>query len=277
MILTKTPAASASVLLLATALTACSSSESTDDLGGNMFPETDGAQTSSPSPTLSLVPDTITSTALGDVYSTEDGLTLYTRYTDAAGVVTCIDECATTFPPLITDVTTTGISGQFDVIERPDGNFQWTLDGYPLHTYSGDAASTETAGEGIDNEWAVARALPVTSADVAAEEGLVAARSTPVAGADATTRNDFTGRTLYFFANDTAGTSSCNDACADSWPPLYADLGAVDRDRYSLITRDDGFIQWAYDGRALYFYSGDSVAGDVNGDGVGGVWSISRP
>ncbi|MDC0435253.1 hypothetical protein OAM69_06405 [bacterium] len=32
--------------------------------------------------------------------------------------------------------------------------------------------------------------------------------------------------------------------------------------------------QWAYRGQSLYVYSGDSAAGDTNGNGVGGVWSL---
>jgi len=85
------------------------------------------------------------------------------------------------------------------------------------------------------------------------------------------------GYSLYFFANDAQGVSNCNDGCAVDWPPLFADKGARGYDRYSIITRADGSAQWAYDDRALYLYVGDGAAGDTNGDGVGGVWSLVTP
>ena len=37
-------------------------------------------------------------------------------------------------------------------------------------------------------------------------------------------------------------------------------------------TRDDGTTQVTYDGHPLYLYSGDTIAGDANGQGIGGVW-----
>jgi predicted lipoprotein with Yx(FWY)xxD motif len=30
-------------------------------------------------------------------------------------------------------------------------------------------------------------------------------------------------------------------------------------------------------GKPLYRYAGDAQAGDVNGDGVGGVWHVAKP
>lgn len=82
------------------------------------------------------------------------------------------------------------------------------------------------------------------------------------------------GFTLYVFDNDlgTAG-SVCNDACATNWPPvLVTDSDASSVPGLSTITRDDNTIQAAYQGRPLYFFSGDTAAGDNNGQGVGGVW-----
>jgi predicted lipoprotein with Yx(FWY)xxD motif len=55
---------------------------------------------------------------------------------------------------------------------------------------------------------------------------------------------------------------------------LYADKGAVGYgQQYTVITRTDGNRQWAYDNKPLYLYAGDAAAGDVLGDGLGGVWS----
>ncbi|HGG05709.1 MAG TPA: hypothetical protein ENK28_09650 [Aliiroseovarius sp.] len=33
----------------------------------------------------------------------------------------------------------------------------------------------------------------------------------------------------------------------------------------------------AYRGQPLYLYAGDSKPGDINGDGVAGVWHLAKP
>ena len=88
------------------------------------------------------------------------------------------------------------------------------------------------------------------------------------------------GMTLYVFANDTDGTSTCTGGCADAWPPLLgdgADVVAGDgvSGSFATTTRDDGDQQVTHNGQPLYYYADDAAAGDAKGDGVGGVWSIA--
>ena len=89
------------------------------------------------------------------------------------------------------------------------------------------------------------------------------------------------GKTLYTFDNDTATTSACGTDCTPTWPPLTTS-GTYTADpsltgTIGTITRDDGTKQVKYSGKPLYHYSGDSVAGDKNGDGIGGVWHVALP
>ncbi len=85
------------------------------------------------------------------------------------------------------------------------------------------------------------------------------------------------GMTLYTFDNDAPGRSNCNGGCADSWPPYTASANEKASGKgMSIITRNDGSLQWAKDGAPLYFWVGDSEPGDTTGDGVGGVWHIAR-
>jgi len=44
-----------------------------------------------------------------------------------------------------------------------------------------------------------------------------------------------------------------------------------------VITRDDGKKQWAYKGKPLYFWVGDTKVGDKTGDGVNKVWQLAKP
>lgn len=83
--------------------------------------------------------------------------------------------------------------------------------------------------------------------------------------------------TLYTYDQDGASMSACTGACAKVWPPALLPADAELGENYSLFARDDGSMQIAYKGRPLYLYSGDTRIGDVNGDGIDGVWNISRP
>ncbi len=85
------------------------------------------------------------------------------------------------------------------------------------------------------------------------------------------------GRTLYWFAPDTAARSACYGSCAAYWPPVKgpATAGPGVPGKLSVLTRSDGSVQAAYDGHPLYTYVGDSAPGQANGNGLnlnGGLW-----
>ncbi|MCD5995368.1 hypothetical protein KDX38_17670 [Pseudomonas sp. CDFA 602] len=83
--------------------------------------------------------------------------------------------------------------------------------------------------------------------------------------------------TLYTFDKDTTGKSVCNEQCAVNWPPLAAAADSSAEGKWTVITRDDKTRQWAYDGKPLYTFIKDAKAGDVEGEGKGGVWHIAKP
>ena len=83
---------------------------------------------------------------------------------------------------------------------------------------------------------------------------------------------DAKGMTLYTFDKDTAGVTNCYDKCAVNWPPVLAEKDAVADGAFTLVDRTDGTKMWAHDGMPLYLWIKDTKAGDVTGDGVGGVW-----
>ncbi len=85
------------------------------------------------------------------------------------------------------------------------------------------------------------------------------------------------GRTLYTYDKDGTGVSNCAGLCAAAWPPLLAPDRAQATDGFTLVTRSGGDKQWAYNQRPLYLYIGDSMPGDVDGDGADGVWRVARP
>lgn len=88
---------------------------------------------------------------------------------------------------------------------------------------------------------------------------------------------DHQGMTLYTFDKDSAGKSACNGQCAANWPPLAAAAGAKDDGEWTVITRDDGAKQWAYQGKPVYTFVQDKKAGDQVGEGKMGVWHVAKP
>ena len=105
------------------------------------------------------------------------------------------------------------------------------------------------------------------------------------AGSGGTFLSDGSGRTVYLWAKDPMNKSTCSGACASAWPPvtdsgkLTASGGAKAAD-LGTITLSDGTKQVTYDGHALYYYAGDSGAGQTNGQGsdsFGAKWWLVAP
>ena len=90
---------------------------------------------------------------------------------------------------------------------------------------------------------------------------------------------DSRGMTLYTFDRDqTPGKSVCNGPCAVNWPPLPVTSNAKPSGDWSLVTRDDGSLQWAYKGKPLYTWIKDMKPGDATGDGFNNnTWHVARP
>lgn len=87
---------------------------------------------------------------------------------------------------------------------------------------------------------------------------------------------DANGMTLYTYDKDSAGKSACNGDCAVNWPPLMAAADAKDEGEWTVVTRDDGAKMWAYEGKPLYTFIQDKKAGDMTGEGKGGVWHVAK-
>jgi predicted lipoprotein with Yx(FWY)xxD motif len=82
------------------------------------------------------------------------------------------------------------------------------------------------------------------------------------------------GMTLYTHTGDTATSSSCTGSCATAWPPLETNgqptaLAGV-TGQLGTLTRPDGGTQVTYRGLPLYYWQGDTKAGDATGNGVEG-------
>ena len=75
---------------------------------------------------------------------------------------------------------------------------------------------------------------------------------------------------------------TCVDGCATAWPPVVVDdsldLSTLPSTAsFSIVDRPDGTKQLKAGKWPLYYFSGDTAAGEANGQGSGGVWFVVAP
>lgn len=218
--------------------------------------------TSSSADELTAVPCRVevVASSVGVIYADVARLSLYTFDNDTTSASTCYDACATRWPAVVVG-SSYGIPAPFGVSVRKDGTKQLTVDGHPLYRFFQDAAPGDVKGEGIGGVWHLAR--PAAAKVVSSSAGKIYANGLELS--------------LYTFDNDTTSTSTCIDACATRWPALLvpSEKGLIAP--FAVTVRSDGKKQVTLNGKPLYTFAGDTVPGDVKGDGLGGVWHLARP
>jgi len=121
-----------------------------------------------------------------------------------------------------------------------------------------------------------------TAANTAAADTAAAAGATTLQLASSTLGTilvDSDGNTLYLFGNDAPNAPACDTGCLGSWPALISDGATTVGEGLSLddvgtVTAADGSTQVTFYGHPLYSFAGDAAPGDVNGQGIGGVWYV---
>jgi predicted lipoprotein with Yx(FWY)xxD motif len=169
--------------------------------------------------------------------------------------------------------------GEFSVVAREDGVYQWALNGKLLFTYAGDVEIGDTNGKSLDprlelamvmryfmpNEVAVSGDQHRGGILVTADTGQVLyARDRAYANMEGghharggNRGNPMTGRSI--------GLTGCDAECEKTWRPLKAPADAQASGHWSVLARADGAKQWAYQGYALYTYSKEKP-GQITGD-----------
>ena len=204
-----------------------------------------------------------------------DGFALYTFDNDTIGTSNCSATCLTNWPALMADEGAVA-QAPYSLVARASGKFQWALNGMPLYFYAGDTKPGDTNGEAVGGTWHLARPAPVVAKQHSTKGLLFTAHGSLVTdtGAADTAHQNFT---LYTFDQDTPNATTCFNGCLAIWPAFYAAADAKAFGDFTLVVRDvnTGVKQWAYKTKPLYFYAGDSAAGDVSGEY--GDWKIARP
>ena len=85
------------------------------------------------------------------------------------------------------------------------------------------------------------------------------------------------GMTLYTYSKDSADTSNCTGDCLTTWPAYKATASSASLPtNVGTLTRSDGTVQYTYKKMPLYYYTGDTAAGQINGNGVDG-FNVAKP
>ncbi|MEQ9449079.1 MAG: hypothetical protein RLN70_09270, partial [Rhodospirillaceae bacterium] len=197
--------------------------------------------------------------------------------------------------------------GDFSVIARADGIYQWALNGQALYTYNGDIVLGDSNGKGVDPRFELAWVMQYYMPDE------VAIRQDQRRGG--VLIEALTGKSLYardqasyggtgghyargatrgnFGTGQRIGLSGCDAKCEDTWRPLIAPGDAQPIGYWTVFDRPDGRKQWAYQGYAMYTYANEGpgvVTGhdsydltvnhsvdDLRATNLGLYWRVTSP
>ena len=215
-------------------------------------------------------------TAPGQIYANDRRMPLYTFSGDPNKDETLLDE----WQPFTAYQLALPV-GDFSVIARDDGIYQWALNGEPLYTYIKDVEYGDSNGKGVDDRFEPAWVMQYFMPDE------VAIRKDQKRGGVLVEASS--GKSLY--ARDRAfadmqgghharggtrgnpsvgrsiGTSGCDAKCEETWNPLFAPADAQSSGYWSVIERGDGRKQWAYQGYVMYTYANEGP-GEVTGHDI---------
>jgi predicted lipoprotein with Yx(FWY)xxD motif len=209
---------------------------------------------------------------LGDA----EGKPLYTFDKDGARKKpACVAACATEFPPYLAPKGAVAF-GPWSIVKRADGGRQWAYRGRPLYRYAGvDPVPDGPATNGN----AVADAKPQALLDVM---NLDSKGNSPKPGwrraalvmAGAAMPPEFDLRSVstangYAYVVPATGHILYTVKTAlqqpTEWTAAYAPELAKGMGAFSIVVREDGRRQWAYNQVPLYTYNDDAAPDDING------------
>ena len=104
-----------------------------------------------------------------------------------------------------------------------------------------------------------------------------------VSGTVETVLTNAAGKTLYYLTADTPTSTACTGQCTTFWLPLLAAgalTSATPLPHQLSVLADANGQQVEYEGHLLYTFSGDTAAGQAQGEGIqsfGGTWHVVTP
>jgi predicted lipoprotein with Yx(FWY)xxD motif len=276
------------LIVMAMVLSACAANNTPTQTTSS--PGISATQAGGNAPTIDVSNDP----TYGNILVDGNGMTLYVFTVDGPDQSNCDASCIAIWPPFVTTGTPKlgpGVDASLvNTATLSDGRKIVTYDHMPLYYYVQDIQPGQTNGEDVGSVWFVISPggkpvkAPISSEPIASTQEVGNVASINVASDTNLGQYlvDGQGLTLYVFTKDGPDQSNCNTSCLANWPPLISEgnpiLGpGVDDSKIGLTSLGDGRLIVTYDHMPLYYYAGDSNPGDVNGQGVGGVWYVINP
>ncbi len=223
---------------------------------------------------------------LGTVLTDAKGLTLYRfdKDTTTPPKSNCDGDCEVAWPPIIVTSDKTEVKdidpSIVGTLTRADGSKQLTVGGWAVYRFAKDTKPGEAKGQAAQGAWFVI----APSGRKALENKDLEVTTATGGGGIGAIATEKTGMTLYRFDKDSAtpSTTTCTGECAVQWPPVLVSgdnrqAQGVDSSLVGAITRPDGTKQLTIAGMPQYTFAGDKLCGEVNGQGVDGVWWATTP
>lgn len=214
---------------------------------------------------------TIQDTPAGPMMADLKGFTLYVTDRDTQpGRSSCYGACAEQWPPVRASAEETPF-GDWTLIAREDGLPQWAYKGRPLYRYRWEAKPRWPEAHNEYWRYASVRAFPKLGEGrrgFSAPPATVRVDLPPSPGgitAQLTARGvvfaDSKGMTLYARAS----VAPCTGVCLDAWIPLPAPHAASAVGAWTVVSRSDGTLQWAYHAKPVYRSARDAKPSDAHG------------
>ena len=213
----------------------------------------------------------------GVVFTDQKGMSLYTSARDDVGVSNCKAGCIDVWPAVIAADPNAKVAPQWTLIERSNGK-QWAYKGQALYSYVKDAAPGTSFGDGLGEAWFVAGQDMATPPEIGIGRSflgrvLINAHEMTLYTVDGDKLKprqvaDASAKSVGLFDLN----SACSNACLATWKPVNAPAVAMSKGDWSVVVREDGSRQWAFQGKPLYSYAGDLAATETRGEGKDRIW-----
>ena len=124
---------------------------------------------------------------------------------------------------------------------------------------------------------------PQSTATPSPINALIHTAQVTVNGTVETALTNAAGKTLYYLTADTPTSTACTGQCTTFWFPLLATgtpTSATPLPHQLSVLTDPNGQQVEYDGHLLYSFSGDTAAGQAQGEGIqsfGGTLHVVKP
>lgn len=173
--------------------------------------------------------------------------------------------CAQMWPPAIAASGAKPV-GDWGLIQRADGQTQWSYKGYALYNSSLDREPGDVIGPGPYGPFVGPPRMPIAP-QAQLPPGFVVVK-TPTGrmllNADR--------RSVYVFSGDTEKATRCDTACEREWSPVLAPSFSQRVGNWSTLRKPDGSLQWVYAGKPLFVRPADPGEASVEGSDIPG-WS----